>query len=110
MDLDGIVPMQSGPITTKVCEFISCPWHIVLISAVRWFSVGFPFSSTNRTDHYYITVIILKAPIITSSPLDHDILDHFFTISVLLFNIMLRVYSRNADFMQIDFTEKTKGR
>ena len=48
--LDLQLPVQSMPITTKVCQ---------LLETSRWYSLGTPVSSTNKTDND-ITEILLK--------------------------------------------------
>ena len=40
---------------------IVCQWHV----AGRWFSLGTPVSSTNKTDHHDITEILLKVALNT---------------------------------------------
>ena len=48
----------------KLCDKV-CQWPI----AGQWFSLGTPVSSTNKTDHHDITVLLLKVALnsITSS-------------------------------------------
>jgi len=63
-------PMQSVPITTKVVSLYPAHGGVLdttLCDNVRqlyvtclWFSLGTPVSSTNKTDHYDITEILLK--------------------------------------------------
>ena len=54
-----------------ICEFEPCSWRGILdttlydkncqwLATGRWFSLGTPVSSTNKTDHHYITEILLK--------------------------------------------------
>ena len=73
--LDLQLPMQSMPITTKAVS-----WHGVLdatlfdkvcqwLPTVRWFSLGTPVSSTNKTDHHDITEILLK---VTLNTINHS--------------------------------------
>ena len=66
--------MQSMPITTNVVSSIRarcitlcdevCEW----LSAGRWFSPGTPVSSTNQTNRYDITEILLKEVLTTTKP------------------------------------------
>ena len=41
--------------------------HVIKFAASRWFSPGIPVSSTNKTDHHDITVILLKVALNTIS-------------------------------------------
>ena len=56
--LDLQLPVQSGPITTKVVS--SNPAQEWCTRDNIMFSPGTPVSSTNRTDRHHITEILLK--------------------------------------------------
>ena len=62
-----------------ICEFEPCSWRGVLDTTLcdkvcqrlvtgRWFSPGTPVSFTNKTDHHYITEILLKLALNTINP------------------------------------------
>jgi hypothetical protein len=48
-------PLRGGVLNTTLCDK-DCQW----LAAGRWFSLGTPVSSTNKTDHNDITEILLK--------------------------------------------------
>ena len=73
--------MQSVPITTKVVsskpvhgdgvlDTTLCDKVCQLHATGRWFSPGTPVSSTNKTDHNYITEILLKVALNTINQLN----------------------------------------
>ena len=74
--------MQSVPITTKVvssnpvhCEVYSIQHYVINLSATgRWFSQGTPVFSTNKTDRYDITEILLKVALNTINQLTFQLL------------------------------------
>ena len=49
------IPLGRGVLVTTLCDKV-CQWH----AAGRWFSLGTPVSTTNKTDHHDITEILLK--------------------------------------------------
>ena len=64
--------------TTNYAKFESRSWQGVLNTILcgksligRWFSLGFPVSSTNKTDCHYMTEIFLKVALntITLTPI-----------------------------------------
>ena len=71
--LDLQLPMQSVPITTKVVssnhvhgEEYSIQHYVLKLPVTgRWFSLGTPVSSTNKTACYGITEILLKVALNT---------------------------------------------
>jgi hypothetical protein len=48
---------------TTLCDKVC---HV--LAAGRWFYPGTPVSSTNKTDHHYITDILLKVALNTINP------------------------------------------
>jgi hypothetical protein len=51
---------RRGVLDTTLCDTV-CQW----LSAGRWFSLGTPVSSTNKTDRHNITQIVLKVALNT---------------------------------------------
>jgi hypothetical protein len=49
------IPLKWGVLVTTLCDK-ACQW----LTTVRWFSLGTPVSSTNKTDRHDITKILLK--------------------------------------------------
>ena len=49
------IPLGQGVLDTILCDKV-CQW----LAAGRWFSLGIPVSSTNKTDRHNITEILLK--------------------------------------------------
>ena len=49
------IPLRRCVLDTTLCDKV-CQW----LTAGGWFSPGTPVSSTNKTDHYNITEILLK--------------------------------------------------
>jgi len=47
--------IRQGVLDTTLCDKV-CQW----LATGRWFSLGTPVSSTNKTDHHDITEILLK--------------------------------------------------
>jgi hypothetical protein len=52
-----------GVLDTTLCDKVC---HV--LAAGRWFYPGTPVSSTNKTDHHYITDILLKVALNTINP------------------------------------------
>jgi hypothetical protein len=91
--LDLQLPMQSVDVTTNVvssnpiqaictlCDKV-CQW----LPAGRWFSLGTPVSSTNKTDRHDIAEILLKVALntITITPNRHHYLDFLFILEIQL--------------------------
>jgi hypothetical protein len=48
-------PFNCGILDTALCDKV-CQW----LATGLWFTPGTPGSSTNKTDHHYITEILLK--------------------------------------------------
>ena len=65
--LDLQLPVQSFSITTKVVSSNSVHVDTTLCDHAtgRWFSPGIPVSSTNKTDCYDLTEILLKVALNT---------------------------------------------
>ena len=49
------IPLRRGVVNTTLCNKV-CQW----LAAGRWFSLGTPVSSTNKTDNHDIIEIFLK--------------------------------------------------
>jgi hypothetical protein len=67
VDWDLQLPVQSVPITAKVVssnpaddEVYFIQHYGIKFATGRWFSLGTPVSSTNKTDRHDITEILLK--------------------------------------------------
>jgi len=59
-------PPRWDVLDTTLCDKV-CHW----LAIGRWFSLGIPVSSTNKTDHHDITEILLKVALSTiSQPLN----------------------------------------
>ena len=52
--------LRQGVLDTTLCDKV-CQW----LATCRWFSLGTPVSSTNKTDHHDITEILLKGALNT---------------------------------------------
>ena len=76
--LDLQLHVQSVPIITKSCEFEPRLWRTVLdttlcdqvcqwLATGRWFSLGTPVSSTNKTDYHDTTEKLLTVVLNTIS-------------------------------------------
>ena len=52
--------LGQGVLDTTLCDKV-CQW----LATCRWFSLGTPVSSTNKTDHHDITEILLKGALNT---------------------------------------------
>jgi hypothetical protein len=61
------IPLRRGVLDTTLCYKV-CQW----LAAGRWFSLGIPVSSTNKTDHHDITEILLKVALNTIT-LTHNV-------------------------------------
>ena len=55
--------LRRGELDTTLCDKV-CQW----LATGRWFSAGNTVSSTNKTDHYDITEILLKVALSTIKP------------------------------------------
>ena len=90
------LPVQSVPITTKVVslnpthsEAYSIQHYVAkFLSDLRWFSLGTPVPSTNKTDSHDITKILLKVAVsnisFTYSATRHQSKTAFSTIKSLI--------------------------
>ena len=63
--LDLKLPVQPVPITTNVVSSNPTQTRQHYVTHGRWFSLGTPVSSTNKTDHHNITEILLKVALST---------------------------------------------
>ena len=57
------IPIRQGVLNTTLCDKV-CQW----LAAGRWFSLGTPVSSTNKTDGHNITEILLKVALNLITP------------------------------------------
>ena len=55
-------PLRRGVLDTTLCDK-GCQW----LAICRWFSLGTPVSSTNKTDHHDIAEILLKVALNTKT-------------------------------------------
>ena len=65
---------------TTLCEKV-CQW----LAISRWFFPGTPVSSTNKTDHYDITEILLKVALNTINQTKLSVLE-LFVLSIILYH------------------------
>ena len=72
-----------GVLDTTLCDQV-CLWH----ATGRWFSQGTPVSSTNKTDRYDITEILLKVALNTIDQLNQP------TIYSILINKNCKTFCR----------------
>jgi len=95
---------------TTLCDKV-CQW----LTTGRWFSLGTPFSSTNKTDRHDITKIMLKVALKTIKPTNHQSLiiirihptspsiirnlDQYVFPTSLLFNVIfyLNIFSKSIN-------------
>jgi hypothetical protein len=95
------IPLRWGVLHTSLCDKV-CQW----LEAGRWFSLGTPVSSTNKTDRHDITAILLKVVLntiaLTLANLYH-IASHgntlYFTCFVLYFFSFSKVLSVIRPFL-----------
>jgi hypothetical protein len=57
------IPLKQSVLDTTLCDKV-CQW----LAAGRWFSLGTPVSSTNKTDCHNVTEILLKVALNTIAP------------------------------------------
>jgi hypothetical protein len=78
-----------GVLDTTLCEKV-CQW----LATRRWFSLGTPVSSTNKTDCHNITEILLKVALIT---INNPCFQHLLFIIDVLHSVCLTIRDMTSD-------------
>jgi hypothetical protein len=81
MIVDLQLPIQSVPITTYVVS-LNLDHYVIKFVTGRWFSLGPPVSSTNKTDLHDIADILLKGALDTIKQTNKHKPYHYETYSV----------------------------